>query len=98
MNGREKVVIESQDVIRLVLQFLKENNLSDSMRQLQLESGVALNTVDSTEAFLSDVRYGRWDAVLLQVESLKLPAEKLVSACLLPAFASCWPSTALIVF
>lgn len=38
--------IESSDVVRIVLQFLKENNLTESMQVLQKESGVTLNTVD----------------------------------------------------
>mmetsp|Transcript_22819 Transcript_22819/g.38076 ORF Transcript_22819/g.38076 Transcript_22819/m.38076 type:complete len:526 (-) Transcript_22819:1273-2850(-) len=71
--------IESQDVIRLMLQFLKEHNLSDSMKELQRESGVTLNTVDSVETFASDVRHGRWDSVLAQVSALKLPSDKLTS-------------------
>jgi WD40 repeat-containing protein SMU1 len=37
--------VSSQDVVRLMLQFLKENNMSESMRVLQHESGVSLNTV-----------------------------------------------------
>ena len=70
--------IESQDVIRIVLQFLKESNLMDSMTALQRESGVTLNTVDSVDSFGSDIRHGRWDSVLTQTSALKLPADKLV--------------------
>jgi WD40 repeat-containing protein SMU1 len=71
--------IESQDVIRLVLQFLKETNLMDSMKILQKESGITLNTVDNIENFVSDIRNGRWDSVLSQVSHLQLPSDKLVS-------------------
>ena len=72
--------IDSKDVIRLMLQFMKENNLSNSMRELQLESDVTLNTVDNLETFLADIHKGHWDSVTSQVSSLKLPREKLVSA------------------
>lgn len=34
--------IESSDVVRIVLQFLKENNLTESMQMLQKESGLVL--------------------------------------------------------
>ena len=71
--------IDSKDVIRLMLQFMKENNLSNSMRELQLESDVTLNTVDNLESFLTDIHKGHWDSVTSQVSSLKLPKEKLVS-------------------
>lgn len=70
--------IESTDVIRIVLQFLKENNLIDSMKTLQRESGIALNTVDSIESFNSDIKNGKWDSVLQQTSVLKLPSDKLV--------------------
>lgn len=70
--------IDSRDVIRLMLQFMKENNMTNSMRELQIESDVTLNTVDNLESFTSDIQKGHWDSVLSQVSSLKLPREKLV--------------------
>ena len=70
--------VESQDVIRVVLQFLKEHSLTDSMKALQRESGVTLNTVDNIDTFASDIRNGKWDSVLAQTAALKLPGDKLV--------------------
>ncbi len=70
--------VDSGDVIRLVLQFLKENGLLSSMQQLQKESGITLNTVDNVDTFLNDIRHGRWDLVFTQIGVLKLPLDKLV--------------------
>ena len=70
--------IDSKDVIRLMLQFMKENNLANSMRELQTESDVTLNTVDNLESFISDIQRGHWDSVISQVSLLKLPREKMV--------------------
>eukprot|EP00976_Prorocentrum_cordatum_P100111 1192098-Prorocentrum_minimum.AAC.2 len=69
--------IEAQDVIKVVLQFCKENGLNSTYQALQTECQVSLNTVDSIETFISDIQNGRWDAVLPQVASLKLPRRKL---------------------
>lgn len=66
-------------MIRIILQYLKESNLTEAMQALQRESGVALNTVDNVDSFGTDIRRGRWDAVLSQISTLKLPADKLVS-------------------
>ena len=74
MGGK---VVESADVVRVMLQYCKENGLEETMRALQAESGVHLNTVDSLETFSSDIAAGRWDSVLAQVASLELPPEKL---------------------
>ena len=71
--------VDAQDVVRLMLQFCKENGLKDSLKMLQTESQVALNTVESVEGFLTDVQTGNWDAVLTACASLQLPVNKLMS-------------------
>jgi len=70
--------IESSDVVKLVLQFLKENNLHSSLRALQEESQVTLNTVDNIDKFVSDISHGRWDAVLEATANLRLTHEVLM--------------------
>lgn len=64
-------------VIKIVLQFCKENSLNQTFQTLQNECQVSLNTVDSLETFIADINSGRWDAVLPQVSQLKLPRKKL---------------------
>ena len=68
--------VDSKDVVRLVLQFLKENNMFKAMRALEAQSDVSMNTVDNIETFQADILSGKWDHVLQQVASLKLPREK----------------------
>jgi WD40 repeat-containing protein SMU1 len=69
--------VEASDVIRLVLQFCKENGLTNSFAALSSETQVSLNTVDSVDLFLRDVQDGRWDLVLPQVTHMRLPKRKL---------------------
>lgn len=64
-------------VIKIVLQFCKENSLHQTFQTLQSECQVSLNTVDSVETFIADINSGRWDAILPQVAQLKLPRNKL---------------------
>ena len=64
-------------VIKIMLQFLKENALTDTFAALQRECQVSLNTVESMEGFIADINSGRWDAVLPAVAQLKLPRSKL---------------------
>ncbi|KAJ2519402.1 hypothetical protein H4217_002710 [Coemansia sp. RSA 1939] len=69
--------IESADVVRLIEQFLREQNLHKTLEVLQRESGVSLNTVESVDNFKSDILRGRWDAVLTSVLQANLAAERL---------------------
>lgn len=64
-------------MVKIVLQFCKENSLHQTFQTLQNECQVSLNTVDSIDTFIADINAGRWDAVLPQVAQLKLPRKKL---------------------
>ncbi|KAJ2665300.1 hypothetical protein IWW48_000188 [Coemansia sp. RSA 1200] len=70
--------IESADVVRLIEQFLREQNLHKTLEVLQRESGVSLNTVENVDNFKSDILRGRWDAVLTSVLQANLAAERLI--------------------
>eukprot|EP01100_Stratorugosa_tubuloviscum_P013937 TRINITY_DN7189_c0_g1_i1.p1 TRINITY_DN7189_c0_g1~~TRINITY_DN7189_c0_g1_i1.p1 ORF type:complete len:522 (+),score=216.02 TRINITY_DN7189_c0_g1_i1:38-1567(+) len=69
--------VSSADLIRLILQFLKESGLQNSYQALQQESQVSLNTVDSIENFTTDILNGRWDSVLQVIPNLRVPQHKL---------------------
>ncbi|CAD7936206.1 unnamed protein product [Amoebophrya sp. A120] len=70
-----KLNIESEDVIRLMLQFCRDNDLPRTLMTLQEEAKVPLNTVDSLESLLDDVNHGRWDDVMRACSYLALPMD-----------------------
>jgi WD40 repeat-containing protein SMU1 len=70
--------VELQDVMKLVLQFLKEQGMSESLQILQRESGVYLNAVTDLESLLKDVLAGRWEIVLNQIFHIQISITTLV--------------------
>ncbi|KAI7857408.1 WD40-repeat-containing domain protein [Circinella umbellata] len=72
------VEIESEDVIRLILQFFKENNLQHSLETLQEETLVNVNTIENRETFIQDITEGKWDTVLKDIIHLNIAPRKLI--------------------
>ncbi|CDR95793.1 WD domain, G-beta repeat containing protein, putative [Babesia bigemina] len=71
------VKVASEDVIKLILQYLKENRLSKSLMMLQEEAGVSLNSVPSVDSLVADAQMGRWNQVLDAVDTMSLSQETL---------------------
>ena len=56
--------VDAADVVKVVLQFLKENSLTASLQALQDESQVALITVENLDGLGADVQQGQWRRLL----------------------------------
>ncbi|KAI8638486.1 WD40-repeat-containing domain protein [Parasitella parasitica] len=72
------IEIESEDVIRLILQFLKENDYPEAAQALEQETTVKINTLESKETFIKEIREGKWDIVLRRTADLRIPPRKLM--------------------
>lgn len=72
-RDKKHVQIDSQDVVKLILQFCRDNDLPRTLMTLQEEARVGLNSVDSLDRFLSDINDGRWDDVFKTFSYVTLP-------------------------
>ncbi|KAK8795530.1 hypothetical protein WA158_000187 [Blastocystis sp. Blastoise] len=70
--------MESSDIVRIILQYFKENNLSESYKVLSEETGVTTNTVANKDTLLNAILNGKWDLVLEEVSFLTLPTSILI--------------------
>lgn len=64
-------------VIRVIIQFLKENRLNASAAQLQAETKIIMNCFENFEEFRKALLEGKWDEVLQQTCQLSLSEETL---------------------
>ncbi|KAI8337577.1 putative vesicle coat complex COPI, beta [Chlamydoabsidia padenii] len=69
--------LNTDDALKLIIQFLRENNLHHTLSTLQIESPISFNTVENKGSFYQDIIQGRWVSVLKQVNTLKIPSAKL---------------------
>lgn len=69
--------VGGEDVVRLMLQFCRENELWDSLRSLVKETGVSLNGVSNIDLFMNDIMEGHWQRVLSVICSMELAESTL---------------------
>jgi len=50
------VEVQSEDVVKLMMQFCRENGLNSSLKALQAETNVQMNGVENVEALCTDIR------------------------------------------
>ncbi|KAI8334429.1 WD40 repeat-containing protein-like protein SMU1 [Chlamydoabsidia padenii] len=72
------IEIESTDIIRLILQFLDEQNLGDTQQALESETSIKLNTVTNKQELTLDIIQGNWDTVLQKIVTLNIRPKALI--------------------
>ena len=63
----------------MLLGFLKENNLNETLTALSSETGVAFSYIPHRQEFLENIKRGAWHHVLKTIESVKLEASTVLS-------------------
>lgn len=75
----QSIEIDAADVIRLIEQFLSENNLTKSLNSLQEETGIKLNTVPDIDSLVHNIHQGYWDLVLQTLKHASLSNRTLMN-------------------
>jgi hypothetical protein len=65
-------VVKGEDIIRLMLQFCKENDLLRTYNSMKEETEMKDNFVKDNTAFQKAFREGNWDMVLLELNDMTL--------------------------
>ena len=73
--GLGTVEIDNADVVRLVLQYLREAGLTGAAAELEREADVRLNALTNKASLVEDVRKGRWEKALPRLNGLDLPRQ-----------------------
>ena len=73
--GLGTVEIDNADVVRLVLQYLREAGLTSAAAELEREANVRLNALTNKASLVEDVRKGRWEKALPRLNGLDLPRQ-----------------------
>ncbi|SBT47208.1 alternative splicing regulator, putative [Plasmodium ovale wallikeri] len=71
--------VSATDVVRLILQYLRENNLMRSFYVLQEESNIKLNAASNVDVLLSDINKGDWKNVLFNITTVDLSDDTLMN-------------------
>lgn len=85
----DKELIQGQDVIRMLLQFCKENDLVKTFNSLREETDVKDNFVKDLEGFQKAFRAGSWDQVILELNDMTIPRSLLMDIYELIIFELC---------
>ncbi|KAJ3448719.1 wd40 repeat-containing protein smu1 [Anaeramoeba flamelloides] len=70
--------VSKGEVVKIVLQFLEENNLKKAKETLEKETGVCLNTVNSKEDLIHAIEDGYWSKVLSELSGVSLPSKIII--------------------
>ena len=71
-------ILKGEQMIELMLQFLKENKLEKTYKALQEESEIRTNFLHNVETFKRNMFEGKWEFVLQELETLELPRRVLM--------------------
>uniref|UniRef100_A0A7S2RPI1 WD40 repeat-containing protein SMU1 n=1 Tax=Mucochytrium quahogii TaxID=96639 RepID=A0A7S2RPI1_9STRA len=67
--------VDAEDVVKVVLQFLRESGLETSAHALEKESGVRLNFVQDKTHLVDLIRQGAWTKVLTYLQGCELQCQ-----------------------
>lgn len=67
--------ISTNEIIQIILQYLKENNLNSSYQTLQKETGIKDNCLlfSSINELKKNIEQGNWDLVLKEINHMTIP-------------------------